>query len=72
LDPGPVFQWIREGGNVEAREMYRTFNNGVGMVLMVDAAKADDVIARLKAAGEQPWVMGRMVKRQGSEGVILA
>ena len=70
--PAPVFQWIREGGNVEPREMYRTFNNGVGMVLMVDAAKADAIIARLKAAGEQPWVMGRMVKRQGGEGVILA
>ncbi|MEW6446122.1 MAG: phosphoribosylformylglycinamidine cyclo-ligase [Pseudomonadota bacterium] len=70
--PAPVFQWIREGGNVEPREMYRTFNNGVGMTLMVAADKVDDVIARLQAAGEQPWVMGHMVKRQGGEGVILA
>ncbi|MEW6765802.1 MAG: phosphoribosylformylglycinamidine cyclo-ligase [Pseudomonadota bacterium] len=70
--PAPVFQWIREGGNVEPREMYRTFNNGVGMVLMVDAAKADAVIARLEEAGEQPWVMGRMLKRADGEGVILA
>ena len=68
--PAPVFQWIRAGGNVEPREMYRTFNNGVGMVLMVEASKADAVMARLAAAGEAPWVMGRMVKRAG-EGVIL-
>ncbi len=68
--PAPVFQWIRAGGNVEPREMYRTFNNGVGMVLMVEANKADAVMARLAAAGEAPWVMGRMVKRAG-EGVIL-
>jgi phosphoribosylformylglycinamidine cyclo-ligase len=69
--PAPVFQWIREGGNVEAREMYRTFNNGVGMTLMVAADKVDAVIARLQAAGEQPWVMGRMVKRGDHAGVIL-
>ncbi|MGK0674316.1 MAG: phosphoribosylformylglycinamidine cyclo-ligase [Halothiobacillaceae bacterium] len=68
--PAPVFQWIRAGGNIEPREMYRTFNNGVGMVLMVDPTKADAVMARLAAAGETPWIMGRMVRRMG-EGVIL-
>ncbi|HES76473.1 MAG TPA: phosphoribosylformylglycinamidine cyclo-ligase, partial [bacterium] len=69
--PAPVFQWIREGGNVEAREMYRTFNNGVGMTLMVAPDKVDTIITRLQAAGEQPWIMGRMVKRGDNEGVIL-
>ena len=69
--PPPVFQWILDSGRVEPREMYRTFNNGVGMVLMVDAAKADAVAAKLRAAGEKPWVLGRMVERQ-NEGVILA
>jgi phosphoribosylformylglycinamidine cyclo-ligase len=69
--PAPVFQWIREGGNVAAHEMYRTFNNGVGMTLMVAPDKVEAVIARLQAAGEQPWIMGRMVKRGDNEGVIL-
>ncbi len=69
--PAPVFQWIRESGNVEAREMYRTFNNGVGMTLMVAPAKVEAVMARLQDAGEQPWIMGRMVERGQNEGVIL-
>ena len=69
--PAPVFQWIREGGNVEAREMYRTFNNGVGMTLMVASDKVEEVMARLRNADEQPWIMGRMVERGQNEGVIL-
>ena len=69
--PAPVFQWIRENGNVAAHEMYRTFNNGVGMVLMVASDKVESLIARLQAAGEAPWVLGRMVKRGQNEGVML-
>ncbi|MBZ4037856.1 phosphoribosylformylglycinamidine cyclo-ligase, partial [Flavobacterium sp. 17A] len=49
--PG-VFRWIMEAGNVEPKEMARTFNNGVGMVLVVAEDKAAAVKESLVAAGE--------------------
>jgi phosphoribosylformylglycinamidine cyclo-ligase len=46
-----VFDWLQEQGNIEATEMYRTFNCGIGMVAVVDAADADNSIALLKQQG---------------------
>jgi phosphoribosylformylglycinamidine cyclo-ligase len=56
----PVFQWLQEQGNIAAREMYRTFNCGVGMVIAVDATDADQAIASLTASGEQAWRIGHI------------
>lgn len=69
--PGPVFDWIRETGHVDRHEMYRTFNNGVGMVVMLPRERADAALALLAAQGEKAWIMGEMVRREG-EAVILA
>ena len=48
-----VFKKLQEWGNVPWKEMYRTFNMGVGMVLVIDAAEADAVREHLRAAGEE-------------------
>ena len=56
-----VFQKLQEWGNVEWKEMYRTFNMGVGMVLVVDAAEADAVRAHLREAGEVFYELGKVV-----------
>jgi phosphoribosylformylglycinamidine cyclo-ligase len=56
----PVFQWLQKAGNVEAREMYRTFNCGIGMVIAIDAADADKAMAQLTAAGEQVYKLGHI------------
>ncbi len=53
-----VFQWLQENGNVETNEMHRTFNCGVGMVLMIDANDADAIIETLKQNGEDAWLLG--------------
>ncbi|MGA1342514.1 MAG: phosphoribosylformylglycinamidine cyclo-ligase [Hyphomonas sp.] len=58
--PPAVFQWLQQAGSVEADEMYRTFNMGIGLVLAVGPADADRVIAELKAAGEDPRVVGEL------------
>ncbi len=58
--PPPVFQWLQQAGGVETDEMHRTFNMGIGMVLAVSPADADRVIADLKAAGEDPRVVGEL------------
>ena len=58
--PPPVFQWLQEAGQVELEEMHRTFNMGIGLVLAVAPEDADTVIADLKAAGEDPRVLGEL------------
>lgn len=53
-----IFNWLQDNGNVDTREMYRTFNCGVGMILCVPADKASTAISELTALGEQAWVIG--------------
>ncbi|KAI1769538.1 phosphoribosylamine--glycine ligase [Hypoxylon sp. FL1150] len=68
----PVFAWLKKAGNVEAAEMARTFNNGVGMVAVVGAADADVVKAQLVEAGETAYTIGKLVARNdGVEGCVL-
>ena len=56
-----VFKKLQEWGNVPDKEMYRTFNMGVGMVLVVDPAEADAVRAHLKENGETFYELGKIV-----------
>jgi phosphoribosylformylglycinamidine cyclo-ligase len=56
----PVFDWLQEHGNVEAREMYRTFNCGVGMVLCVAEADVEQTLALLGENGESASVIGKI------------
>lgn len=56
-----VFGWLAKTGGVAEREMLRTFNCGIGMVVAADAAKADEVRAALAAAGETPVRLGEVV-----------
>ncbi|WP_035384597.1 phosphoribosylformylglycinamidine cyclo-ligase [Ferriphaselus sp. R-1] len=62
-----LFRWLQEGGNVEAQEMYRTFNCGIGMVVVVAAADAEVAIAHLRATGETVSQIGVVRPRSGDE-----
>ena len=53
-----VFQWLQDSGNVEITEMYRTFNCGVGMVLITAAEDADAITASLNHNGDTAWRLG--------------
>jgi phosphoribosylformylglycinamidine cyclo-ligase len=59
----PIFEVIRQGGNVEEEEMLRTFNNGIGMILAVPAKAVEGVIARLKRWKEKAYPIGEIVKK---------
>ena len=56
-----VFRKLQEWGNVPWKEMYRTFNMGVGMVLVVDAGEAEIVRQYLKENGETYYELGHVV-----------
>jgi phosphoribosylformylglycinamidine cyclo-ligase len=67
-----VFDWLQEQGNVEQEEMYRVLNCGVGMVLAIDADKAEEALAILKAEGENAWVIGEVCDRNNGKEVLIS
>ena len=58
-----LFTWLQTQGNIEQSEMYRTFNCGIGFVIVVPKDKAEAAIQILNDAGEKAWQLGEMVKR---------
>lgn len=66
----PIFDLIARSGNIPERDMFNTFNMGVGMIVAVDKIDADKAIAAIKAAGEDAYVLGELVESE--EGVIFA
>jgi phosphoribosylformylglycinamidine cyclo-ligase len=64
-EQGTVFDWLTEAGNITADEMRRTFNCGVGMIVVIDAADVARVIGMLTETGESAWEIGRVVEGSG-------
>ena len=63
-----IFQWLQAQGNVETREMYRTFNCGVGMVICVAQQDKAAALAQLNTAGHKAWEIGRIAA--AGEGAV--
>jgi phosphoribosylformylglycinamidine cyclo-ligase len=67
-----IFDWLQQQGNVEQEEMYRTFNCGIGMIVVVPAAQREDAISILTAEGEDAWHVGNISElTQGTAQVNL-
>ncbi|MFN7207327.1 MAG: AIR synthase-related protein, partial [Burkholderiales bacterium] len=66
-----VFQWLQQEGGVAEAEMHRTFNCGIGMVLVVAPDQAQAVKAHLSAAGEQVSQIGQIQTRQDTQPATL-
>ena len=58
-----LFQWLQEQGNVAENEMHRVFNCGIGMVVVVAKADADQAMTHLQQLGETIWEIGRIESR---------
>lgn len=65
----PVFQLLQKEGNIPERDMYNTFNMGIGMCLAVAAEDVDAAVRHLNSCGESAHIIGEVVK--GEEGVVL-
>jgi len=64
----PVFRWLMKQGNIAPLEMTRTFNNGIGMVLVVSEDKLADVTQAIKQTGEKDvYVIGAVTTLEGVE-----
>ena len=62
-----LFQWLQKEGNIAAAEMYRTFNCGIGMIVVVAPEAADALAAFLRDQGETVYCLGEIRERQGDE-----
>ncbi len=65
----PIFDLIKRSGDIPERDMFNTFNMGVGMVVSVDRNDADKAIDVLRKAGEDAYILGELV--ESDEGVII-
>lgn len=63
-----IFDLIQEKGNLEARDMFSTFNMGIGMMVVVSEAEADKVVQRLEELGEKAYIIGQV---QAGDGVQI-
>ncbi len=70
-DMPEVFKWLQQQGNIDSQEMYRTFNCGIGMVLVVSAEDADTTMDVLSAAGETVYRLGEITSSSGAPDVIV-
>ena len=67
-----LFAWLQKTAGIDDIEMNRTFNNGIGMVVVVDAANAEATAATLRAAGEQVYTIGTIAARGEGAAVVVA
>jgi phosphoribosylformylglycinamidine cyclo-ligase len=65
----PIFGWLQQHGGIEQNEMYRTFNCGIGMVVIVPPDQTDAALKLLNSRGETATVIGEV--RKGGSGVVI-
>ena len=65
----PIFDLIAKTGNISERDMFNTFNMGVGMSIVVAKEDAEKALEILKKAGEEPYIIGSVIK--SDRGVII-
>lgn len=66
-----IFNWLQQQGNISRHEMYRTFNCGVGMIVVVPAEKLDAVVQQLKDAGETAWHLGEIQAATAADQTVI-
>ena len=59
-----IFELLRQGGQITENEMYRTFNYGIGMILVVSPDDVDDIIGRLAGLGDKAYLIGEITKAE--------
>jgi len=58
----PIFSFLQEKGDIPEEEMLHTFNNGIGMILIVKTKESEEILERLNSLGERAFLIGEIVK----------
>ena len=66
----PIFELIAKRGNISERDMFNTFNMGVGMSVVVNKEDAEKAVEILKAAGEDAYIMGEIIKSENKIEIV--
>jgi phosphoribosylformylglycinamidine cyclo-ligase len=66
----PVFKWLADAGGISQNEMLRTFNCGIGMIVIVSEKDSDAVMRAFTSSGENVVVLGTVIKGSGRERVV--
>jgi len=66
----PIFELIRQKGVVPEVELYQVFNMGIGMVLIVRASKAADILAFIKGQKQKVWLIGEVRRGRGHARIV--
>ena len=66
----PVFSWLAKTGGVEAKEMLRTFNCGIGMIAIVKSDEVEEVTEVFTASGETVVLLGKVIEAKGEHRVV--
>ena len=69
-DIPPIFPFLQEKGKIPEDEMYRTFNNGIGMILIVRPKEVEEIMARLRSLNEKAFVIGEIGKAEKNQRAI--
>ncbi len=69
-DIPPIFPFLKERGNIAEDEMLKTFNNGIGMVLIVKRKEVVEILERLRSLGEKAFLIGEIVKAEKDQDPI--
>jgi phosphoribosylformylglycinamidine cyclo-ligase len=69
-DIPPVFSFLKEKGNIPEDEMFKTFNNGIGMILIVRNKESGEILERLRSMGEKTFLIGEIGKAEKDQEPI--
>ena len=70
-DKPPIFRFLQDKGGITDDEMFKVFNNGIGMAAVIRSNVADEIMLRLKALGEKAYIIGEIAKRESGEVPII-
>ena len=65
-----IFHWLQEAGNIEESEMLKTFNCGIGMILVVDPKETSNLLNELRELGEEPSLIGKITHNENPNTLV--
>jgi phosphoribosylformylglycinamidine cyclo-ligase len=67
----PIFNFLQQRGNIDREEMYRTFNMGIGLMVIVNEDSVDDIVHHFTALGEKPYMIGKIASLKDEKDSVI-